>query len=197
MLLIVWLLALVAIAILGAMLRQTLRRGPKSVLPGASENDPLQPYTDNLLFQYEPESVRVSRDARVIVHIPGMAWDAEWRGDLIRLEVVEQPPDSFVFAGVGAVEVLSAYDLAAFRMTDVGADIRVERFPEPVDVLLTTERGDGSLGIVTQVDRTWVLAPAARVSPREFEGVDLPPGRRWAAAAVARLGRVCLVRLSE
>ena len=190
-LLTVWALALAAIAVLGAVLRRTLQRGPSVVPPT------VQPFADKLLFQYEPAGVGVSTDARVIVHIPSIAWGTEWRSDLIRLEVVEQPSDSIVFTGLGDLEVLAVYDLAAFRMTDPGADIRVERFMEPIEVILTTEYGDGNLGVVTQTDRTWILAPAAQVSPREIEGVDLPLGRKWAAAAIARLGRVCLVQIRE
>jgi hypothetical protein len=190
----VWGLALLAIAALLAALALTLRHGTRSV----PEPDSFQPFEDRLLFQYEENSTCVSTDARVIVHIPGIAWDAGWRSDLLRLDVAEKAPDVVDFpAELGDVDVLVVYDLAAFRMTDAGTDIPVERFLEPVDVILTTERTDRDLGLATRADSTWIMASttASSVWPHELEGVSIPHGRGWAAVTTTRLGRVCLVQL--
>jgi hypothetical protein len=190
----VWCLALLVIAVLLAVLALTLRRGAHSV----PEPDTLQLFEDRLLFQYEEDRTCVSTDARVIVCIPGIAWDTGWRSDLLRLDVTERTPDVVDFpAELGDVDVLVVYDLSVFRMTDAGTDIPVERFLEPVDVILTTDRTDRDLGLVTRVDSTWVLASmaASPILPQELEGVGIPPGRGWAAVATTRPGRVCLVQL--
>lgn len=195
---VVWGLALLVIAALAVVLALTLRRETRATPSDGGEPDAFQPLEDRLLFQYEESVVRVSTDARVIVHITGIAWEAGWRGDLLRLDVVEQAPHTVDFPSeLGDLEVLAVYDLAAFRMTEAGTDMVVERFLEPVDVILTTDRADQDLGIVTRADSTWVLATSASApaSLHELEGAELPPGRGWAAVATTRLGRVCLVRL--
>jgi hypothetical protein len=194
----VWGLALLVIAALLAVLVSTLRHGARAVPSAGTESDAFQPLEDRLLFQHEENSVRVSTDARVIVRVPGIAWDASWRRDLLRLEVVEQSPAAVSFPSeLGDVEVLAVYDLAAFRMTEVGTDVPVERFLEPIDVILTTDLTDRDLGLVTRADSTWILTSAASalISPEELDGVTLVPGMGWAAVATTRLGRVCLVRL--
>jgi len=195
---VVWGLALLVIAALAVVLALTLRRGTRATPSDGGEPDSFQPFEDRLLFQYEESVVRVSTDARVIVRIAGIAWEAGWRGDLLRLDVIEQAPHTVDFPSeLGDLELLVVYDLAAFRMTEAGTDIAVERFMEPVDVILTTDRADRDLGIVTRPDSTWVLATSASApaSLRELEGAELPPGSGWAAVATTRLGRVCLVRL--
>ena len=116
----------------------------------------------------------------------------------MRLDVAEKAPDVVDFpAELGDLEVLVVYDLSVFRMTDAGTDVPVERFREPVDVVLTTDRTDGDLGLVTRADSTWILAStaASSVLPYELEEVSIPPGRGWAVVATTRLGRVCLVLL--
>lgn len=195
---VVWGLALLAIAALVAVLVLTLRRGERAVSFNDSEARDPDLVRDTLLFYYEPDGVRSTANGRVIVHIPGAAWDDGWREDLLRLEVVQHTPDAVTFPGeLGAAEVLAVYDLVAYRMTEMGTDIEVDRFLEPVDVVLTSDRQDCRLGLVTQTDGSWVMAPPADVSLDDYESIRLPPDERWASAAVVRPGKVCLVRLFD
>jgi hypothetical protein len=195
---IVWGIALVAIAGLSTAVAVTLRRAPASSELVEGEPEPRALLRDILLFYYEQDSVRSTADARVIVHIPGVAWDAGWRADMLRLEVNEQTPDGVVLADeLSEAEVLAVYDLSAYRMTELGTDIGIQRFLEPVNVILTAGRAEGRLGIAARTDDAWALAPSSSVHPRDLAGVDLPSDLVWAAAAIARPGSVCLVGLPE
>jgi hypothetical protein len=130
----------------------------------------------------------------MIVHIPGTAWDQEWRDDLLRLEVSTEEPAAVAVPGAwGEVRVLAAYAVRAYRMTEIGTDIAVERFAAPVDVFLTTGDGAGELRFAVNNEGTWMLAPSAALSPEMFEGIDIPTGRRWVAASVTRLREIGLV----
>ena len=194
---VVWGVALLAIMVLSGVLALALRRGgaARTVADGDGASDLLK---DTLLFYYEQDSVRATASARFIVHIPGDAWDAGWRDDLLRLEVVAQSPDSVTLPpALGRASVLSVYDLAAYRMTEMGNDIEIAQFVAPIDLVVTSDRSDLRLGLVTQTHGAWALAPAAEISPYGFEGVELPAGQRWTAASVMRPGRVCLVCLPE
>jgi hypothetical protein len=130
----------------------------------------------------------------MVVHIPGTAWDQAWRDDLLRLEVsIEEPAAEVVPAAWGEVRVLAAYAVRAYRMTEIGTDIAVERFAAPVDVFLITEDRVGELRFGVNNEGTWMLAPPAGLSPETFEGIDIPAGKRWVAASVTRLREICLV----
>jgi hypothetical protein len=195
-LVVVWGIALVAIVGLSAAVAVTLRQGPGPAQLAEDEPDQPAPIRDILLFYYEQDGVRSTADAQVIVHIPGVAWDAGWRADMLRLEVNEQPPAEVMLAGeLSQAEVLAVYDLLAYRMTELGTDIGIQRFLEPVNVILTTDRPEGRLGVAVRIDDAWAAATPSDVHPRDLVGIDPPPGLRWAAAAITRPGRVCLVCL--
>jgi hypothetical protein len=191
-LLIVWGVALLAIVALGGLLAWTLRR--EMLLEKASR--PQVDGGDTLLFYYEEESVRSTPRDQVIVRIPGMAWEGEWQDDLLRLEVLGRDPAAIrVPAAWGAAKVLAAYALRAYRMTEMGNDVRVERFAAPIDVFLTTDVVEGELRFGVNREEGWTLAPLAALSPQALEGVDLPAGRGWAAASIAGMREICLVQM--
>jgi hypothetical protein len=201
-LLIVWGIALLAILALGGLLLWTLRR---QVVPDARPQAPVEQAggldvgsSETLLFYYEEESVRATPGGRVIVRIPGMAWESEWQDDLLRLEVlVEDPASIAVPEAWGAAEVLAAYALRAYRMTEIGSDIEVERFAAPVDVFITADERGGELRFGVNNREGWTLAPLTALSPQALDGVDIPAGRSWAAASIAGMREVCLVRMPE
>lgn len=189
---IVWGVALLAIVTLGGLLAWTLwreallERAPSLQAGGGG----------TLLFYYEQESVRSTPHGQVIVRIPGMAWEAEWQDDLLRLEVLGRDPAAIrVPAAWGAAKVLAAYALRAYRMTEMGSDIQVERFAAPVDIFVTTDVAEGELRFGVNNEEGWALAPLAALSLQAPEGVDLPVGRGWAAASIAGLREICLVRM--
>jgi hypothetical protein len=197
---IVWGIALLALLVLGGLLAWALRR---QALPDALPETPVEKVKgfavrggETLLFYYEEESVRATPGGQVIVRISGMAWEGEWQDDLLRLEVLGQDPASVrVPEEWGAAEVVAAYALRAYRMTEMGNDIPVERFAAPVDVFLTTDVDGGELRFGVNNKDSWELAPLATLSPQALDGIDLPPERGWAAASIAGMREVCLVRM--
>jgi hypothetical protein len=192
---IVWGIAGIALLALGALLWWALQdetpsqtRVVQSGSSGAAG--------DTLLFYYEQESVRSTPDGRVIVRIPGMAWEPEWQDDLLRLEVGRADPSSLPVPDEwDAARVLAAYALRAYRMTDLGTDIDVKRFAAPVDVFLTTEGEEPRLRFGVKHGERWTLAPPAALSLDTFEDVDIPAGQSWAAASIAGMRDICLVRI--
>jgi hypothetical protein len=191
---VIWGVALLAVVALGAILMLTLRQGAPAEPPDAAGLAVSGPLSDTLLFYYEEESVGRTSQGGMIVHIPGTAWDQEWRDDLLRLEVsTEEPAAVAVPAEWGEVRVLAAYSVRAYRMTEIGTDVAVERFAAPVDVFLTAEDRAGELRFGVNNEGIWTLAPSAALAPEMFEGVDIPAGRGWVAASVTRLREICLV----
>jgi hypothetical protein len=192
---IVWGIAGAAILALGALLIWTLR-GEVSRRARLATSEASGSGSDTLLFYYEQESVRSTPNGEVIVRIPGMAWEPEWQDDLLRLEVARVDPSSLLVPGEwGAARVLAAYALRAYRMTDLGTDIQVERFAAPVDVFVTTAGFEPRLRFAVKQGERWTLAPPAALSPDTFEDVDIPAGQSWAAASIAGMRDICLVRM--
>ena len=185
---------MLAVIALGAVLWRTVRQGAPGKPTDAAAAVGGGPLCDTLLFYYEQEGVGRTAQGGMIVHIPGTAWDQEWRDDLLRLEVSTGEPGAVDAPGAwGEVRVLAAYAVRAYRMTEIGTDIVVERFADPVDVFLTTGEGAGELRCAVNNEGTWMLAPTAALSPEMFEGIDIPAGRRWVAASVTRLREISLV----
>ncbi len=192
--LVIWGVALLAVVALGAILWLTLRQGAPPESLDAAGSAASGPLSDTLLFYYEEQGVGRTSQGGMIVHIPGSAWDQEWRDDLLRLEVsTKEPAAVAVPTAWGEVRVLAAYAVRAYRMTEIGTDIVVERFAAPVDVFLMAEDEAGELRFGVNNEGTWMLAPSAALSPEMLEGVDIPAGQRWVAASVTRLREICLV----
>jgi len=193
---IVWGVALLVIAVLLVVLALALKRGPALASSGAGGAEAFEAIKDALLFYYEENSVRSTTRDRIIVRIPGIAWEMGWKGDLLRLEVNAADPGSVALPPEWSeAQILAVYDLRAYRMTEMGTDVEVERFLAPIDVVLTVKEVDPGLRLIARTDSAWVLAPTTEISPDEFKGSDLPSDRNWIAISVTRLGQICLIRL--
>jgi hypothetical protein len=193
----VWGMALLVIAALGAALVVTLRQSPPPPLPGEREPE-FEPVSDTLLFYYEENCVRSAVQDTLIIRIPGAAWDAEWVEDLLRLEVSTRDPASIALpdegAGFQAEQIVAAYDLSAYRMTEIGTDIEVERFPAPIELVFPAGETDPGVRLLTWTENAWELAPATELSLDEFQGSDVTPKSNWLAVSVTGLGAMCLIR---
>jgi hypothetical protein len=201
---IVWGVALLVIAALSLVLVLTLRRRRTDMLttlsPAAlSEEDNVkesEPVQDTLLFYREKQGVRSTTYGHVIVRIPDSAWRTDWRDDLIRIEVnardtgtVDLPPEW------ASAPVLAAYEFVAYRMTEMGTDVEIERFEDPIDLIFFEEGADLDLTLLTQTGGGWVSAPEVKIPTVEIVKMETPRGRTRVATSVAELGSVCLIRL--
>jgi hypothetical protein len=196
MLLVVWGVALLALVALGAVLLWTLRGGPRPAEAEPDTTDSAGLETDTLLLYYEDESVRHTPRGDVVLRIPGNAWEHEWQEDLVRLEVARLDPSSVSAPEEwGEAQVLTAYDLRAHRMTEIGTDIEIEVFSAPIDVFLISENETEGLRFGMNNGGTWTLAPLGGLSGDVLEQARVPVGRGWAAASISQLRQVCLVRV--
>ena len=194
----IWGVALVVIVVMLVVLTGTLRRNARVTAlmqPASAQSGLLE---DTLLFYYEDESVRGTANRRLFIRIPSAAWDPAWQTDLLRVEVKAQDP-GFVTLPTewGKPELVTAFSLAAYRMTEMGTDIQVERFVAPVDVLLTADGDRQGLRCCARPgDEAWTLAEVSSLSPGDM-GLELSPARGWSAVSVSQLGQVCLLRLAD
>jgi len=194
----IWGIALIAIVAMLVLLVTTLRRNarvtaliePAAKQPGLPE--------DTLLFYYEDQSVRSTANGHLFVRIPGAAWDPAWHTDLMRMEIKAQDPGFVTLpAEWGSSKLVSVFSVAVYRMTEMGTDVRIDRFASPIDVLLAADEDPQGLRCAIRLtEEGWTLAPATAVSPSTM-GVELPPRRAWSAASILRPGQVCLVRLGD
>ncbi len=193
---IVWGVALLVIVALGVVLRATLKRGAPSMMQDTPEPRQFERASDTLLFYREESSVRSAIKGAIIIRIPETAWDEGWADDLLRLEVSTRDPASITLPPEWAdAEIAAAYDLHAYRMTEIGADIKVARFPAPIELVFAEKSAGSRLRLLTQAESAWVLAPVIQISIDKYEGSDLLPKEDALAVSLTGLGRMCLVRL--
>jgi hypothetical protein len=193
---IIWGIALLIIAALLGVLALTLKRGPQpAALAAGEESARFEPAREILLFEYAQEDIRSTADDSVIVRIPGISWDPAWQKDLIRLEIDTRPQRTVqLTAGWENARVIAAYRLHAYRMTDMGADVAVNSFSEPIEIVFTTTEKTARLEILTQTDGEWTPVPQADISAQELASIRSLGEREWRAGSVRNLGLFCLVR---
>jgi len=164
--------------------------------PDFKADAPSMPVADTLLFYYEEQSARATADGQVVIRIPDGAWEMDWQADLLRIEVQHVDVDQIELpADWGETRKLSGYALRAVRMTELGNDIEVERFPATVDVAIgALARERGALRCALLAGENWVLPP--KVDVGKWEGGEVLDGRlAWAATEIAFVGPVCLFQL--
>lgn len=191
---IVWGLALLAIAALLATLVCTLQRRTLQV-ESASGPAAFVPFNDALLFEYGQESVRSTANGRVVVRIKGISWDTAWQNDMLRLEVSSLDPGGIMLPDAwGQAEVVAAYILRAYRMTDMGTDLPVSLFVKPIEVALFTDKTAAHLRVLVQQRAAWIPAPTAEIDPQALGDPQAFEGQSWAAALLNGPGWLCLVK---
>jgi hypothetical protein len=199
---IVWGIALAIIAVLLAILAVTFRQNTHKV--GQAEQvdgTAFVPSEDTLLFYYEKQGVRKTESGRVMIHIRDVAWDASWQDDLLRVKVSTQDPSSVVLGEAWRdAHVLAAYDLEAYRMTEMGTDLPVPSFVEPVDVFLFTDARGVDLDILTLQEQEWVSVSRSKTELEELSELadnSLPDEMDRAVASLLQLDRLFLVESSK
>ena len=195
---IIWVVALALIAALGVVLAVSLR-GEKRPEP-ARDTDAVggDEVHDTLLFDYGEMGVRSTTRGNVIVYLPGAAWEADWRQDLIRVDVNQVAVDA---ADLGnewsGVEVLSAYDLRAYRIAETSIDEEIQGFGVPIHIFVTHEGADRGLRLLARQEGAWFSAAATTAFTDGMESSHLLPGQVWRGTSTTKLGLLCLVQTSE
>jgi hypothetical protein len=130
-----------------------------------------------------------------MIRIRDASWDTAWQDDLLRVKVFAQDPRSVVLGDAwGDAQVLAVYDFEAYRMTELGADVPVLDFAEPIEIVLITDETDADLDVLSQQDGEWASAPRSEVALAELAEKDLSEKMRWVIASVGNLDRLCLIK---
>jgi len=109
-------------------------------------------------------------DRDVIVRIPAGAWVEEWREDLLRFEIITKDPNEYPLSPeqLGeswSGELIRVYELRPLRMTELGEDIEITSFEQPVDIILATEDKGAKLSVLQLVNGKWSMPHQTSIAP--------------------------------
>jgi hypothetical protein len=155
-----------------------------------------------LIFYFEEgdeESVKATVDKNVIVRIPAGAWAEDWREDLLRFEVIIKDPNEYPLSpeqlGESWLgELIRAYELRPLRMTELGEDIEITSFEQPVDIIFATEDKEARLSILQLANGEWSMLPQTSTAPPFLSFWLDPAEASWAGTAIQGPGYFGLVK---
>ena len=157
-----------------------------------------------LIFYFEEgeeESVKATVAKDVIVRIPAGAWAEDWREDLLRFEVITKDPNEYPLSPeqMGeswSGELIRTYELRPLRMTELGEDIEITSFEQPVDIIFATEDEEAKLSILELVDGKWSMPRQTLIAPPFFSFWIDPADVSWAGITIQGPGYFGLVKQS-
>lgn len=192
---VIWVISLAAIAVLLVMLGIALRQQSVRVMQDNNTARGYVPARDTLIFYHDKECVRGTLDGRLWLYIPGIAWDAAWQNDLLRVEVRAQFSDQIDLDDPYVdAQVISAYDFLAYRMTETGSDLDVRQFIKPIQVAALVDGIDPDMvDILAWHGSGWQPLPRAQVEAAIL-GIKMRPTQHLVAVSVNRLNPLCVVR---
>jgi|GEM_PF-5255975 len=191
---IVWIIALVAIAVLLVLLGITLRRQAADTESAIDLARGYVPVRDTLIFYHDKNCIRSTADGRLWLNIPGIAWETTWQNDLLRVEVRAQDLTQIVLDNVPTgTQIIAAYDFLVYRMTETGSDLDVWQFARPIQVAFLVE-GLAAEQIDFMVHHgKWQWVPCAPVEPETLGISRLRKTQSLVAAGLERLDPMCVV----
>ena len=147
---------------------------------------------ESLIFYFEEgeeESVKATAAKDVIVRIPAGAWAEDWREDLLRFEVITKDPNEYPLSPeqLGesrSGELIRAYELRPLRMTELGEDIVITSFEQPVDIIFATEDKEVKLSILRLVNGKWSMPHQTLIAPPFLSFWLDPAEASWAGTTI-------------
>jgi len=141
------------------------------------------------LEEGEEESVKATVAKDVIVRIPTRAWAKDWREDLLRFEVITKDPNEYPLSpeqlGESWLgELIRAYELRPLRMTELGEDIVITSFEQPVDIIFATEDKEAKLSILQLVNGKWSMPRQTLIAPPFLSFWLDPAEASWAGTTI-------------
>ncbi len=201
--LLVWVIPILLSVLFGLLIVKELRsqRGEMAAVPAKPR---FEEQKESLIFYFEEgeeESVKATVAKDVIVRIPAGVWEEEWREDLLRFEVITKDPHEYPFSPeqLGeswSGELIRAYELRPLRMTELGEDIEITSFKQPVDVIFATEDKEAKLKIVQLVDGKWSMPRQTLIAPPFLSSWFDPAEVSWAGTTIQGPGYFGLARES-
>jgi len=170
--LLVWVIPILLSALFGLLIVRELRI-QRGELVAAPTIPAFEEQKESLIFYFEEgeeESVKATVAKDVIVRIPAGAWAEEWREDLLRFEVITKDPNEYPLSSeqLGeswSGELVRAYELRPIRMTELGEDIEITSFEQPVDIIFATEDKEAKLSILQWVNGKWSMPRQTLIAP--------------------------------
>ena len=199
--LLVWVIPILLSVLFGLLIVRELRI-QREALAVAKPRAAFEERKEALIFYFEEEeeeSVKATVDKDVIVRIPTGAWAEGWQEDLLRFEVITKDPSEYPLSPEQLGEswsgaLLRAYELRPLRMTELGEDIEITSFKQPVDIVFATEDKEAKLSILQWVDGKWSMPRQTLIAP-PFLSFWLDPAQvSWAGTTIQGPGYFGLAR---
>lgn len=191
LILLVWVIPILLSVFFGLLIVRELR-AQRGELVAVRPSAVFEEQKESLIFYFEEgedESVKATVDKDIIVRIPARAWAKDWREDLLRFEVITKDPNEYPLSPeqLGeswAGELIRVYEIRPLRMTELGEDVEVTSFEQPVDVIFTTKDKEVKLSVLQLVDGEWSLPRQTLIAP-PFLGFWIDPANfGWAGITI-------------
>jgi len=201
--LLVWVIPILLSVLFGLLIVRELKiqRGELAAAPTRPRAE-FKEQKESLIFYFEEgeeESVKATVAKDVIVRIPAGAWAGEWREDLLRFEVITKDPNEYPLSPEQlqeswAGELIRAYELRPLRMTELGEDIKITSFKQPVDIIFTTEDKEAKLSILQLVNGKWSMPRQTLIAPPFLSSWLDPAEVCWAGTTIQSPGHFGLAK---
>jgi len=190
--LLVWVIPILLSVLFGLLIVRELRiqREERAVAPRPRVE--FEERKESLIFYFEEgeeESVKATAAKDIIVRIPAGAWAEEWREDLLRFEVIIKDPNEYPLlpeqlGESWSGELIRAYELRPLRMTELGEDIKITSFEQPVDIIFATEDKEAKLSILQLVNGKWSMPRQTLIAPPFLSSWLDPAEVSWAGITI-------------
>jgi hypothetical protein len=174
--LLVWVIPILLSVLFGLLIVRELRI-QREELAAAKPGAVFEERKESLIFYFEEgeeESVKATVAKDVIVRIPAGAWVEDWREDLLRFEVITKDPNEYP---------LSPEQLGE-SMTELGEDIVITSFEQPVDIVFATEDKEVKLSILQWVNGRWSMPRQTLIAPPFLSFWLDPAEASWAGTTI-------------
>jgi len=201
--LLVWVIPILLSVFFGLLIVRELRiqRGELAAAPARPK---FEEQKESLIFYFEEgeeESIKATVTKDVIVRIPAGAWAEEWREDLLRFEVITKDPNEYPLSPeqLGepwSGELIRVYELRPLRMTELGEDIEIASFEQPVDIIFATEDKEAKLSILQLINGKWSIPRQTLIAPPFLSSWLDPAEVSWAGTTIQGPGYFGLAKES-
>jgi hypothetical protein len=201
--LLVWVVPILLSVLFGLLILRELRiQREEPAVPPTKPGAEFEEQKESLIFYFEEgekESVKATVAKDVIVRIPAGAWVEEWREDLLRFEIITKDPDEYPLSPeqLGeswSGELIRVYELRPLRMTELGEDIEITSFEQPVDIILATEDKGAKLSVLQLVNGKWSMPRQTSIAPPFLSSWLDPAQVSWAGITIHGPGHFGLAK---
>jgi hypothetical protein len=201
--LLVWVVPILLSVLFGLLILRELRiQREELAAPPTKPRVAFEEQKESLIFYFEEgekESVKATVAKDVIVRIPAGAWVEEWREDLLRFEIITKDPNEYPLSPeqLGeswSGELIRAYELRPLRMTELGEDIEITSFEQPVDIILATEDKGAKLNVLQLVNGKWSMPGQTSIAPPFLSSWLDPAEVSWAGTTMHGPGYLGLAK---